>query len=185
MIYKDLEATKNNPIKNYFVNTCEKYLSFLKINMSFEQIGSMSSWKIKKLVKLKTKESAFQYLLEEKQKQSKISHVKYNELRIQEYLFEGNINTEVSRFVFKARAKCLDIKIHKPWKYKDVLCIGCGVEIETGDELISCKGYSNDKVMEPIFYDCFFNGKVSEMINLAKELKKRLKIRDKILEEMD
>ena len=104
MIYKVLEATKNNPIKNDFVNTCEKYLSFLKINMSFEQIGSMSSWKIKKLVKLKTKESAFQYLLEENQKQSKISHVKYNELRIQEYLVEGNINTEVSRFVFKARA---------------------------------------------------------------------------------
>ena len=87
-----------------FLNTFEKYLSFLKINLSFEEIGSMSSWKIMKLVKLKTKESAFKHLLEEKQKQSKISHVKCNELRIQEYLFEGNIITEVSRFVFKARS---------------------------------------------------------------------------------
>ena len=55
----------------------------------------MTYWKIKKLVKLKTKESAFKYLMEEKQTQSKISHVKYNELRVQEYLFEGNVNTEV------------------------------------------------------------------------------------------
>ena len=185
MIYKVLEATKKYPIKTDFVNNCDKYLSLLKINLSFEEIGSMSKGNIKKLVKLKTKEAAFQYLTEKKDKQSKISHVNYDELRIQEYLLEGNKNTEVSRFVFKARAKCLDIKMQKQWKYKDILCIGCGVESETGDELISCLGYSNDKVIEPMFYDWFFNGPVSEMNKLAKEMKRRLKVRDKMLEEIN
>ena len=43
--------------------------------------------------------------------------------------------------IFKARAKCLDIKIHKKWKYKDDVCIGCGKNSETEEEFLSCKGY--------------------------------------------
>ena len=169
-----------------FVLPIKSILVFiLFIQYPIEEIGSISSGNIKKLVKLKTKEAAFKFLTEEKLKQSKISHGNYDELRIQEYLLEGNKNTEVSRFVFKARAKCLDIKMQKPWKYKDILCIGCGVESETGDELISCLCYSNDKVIEPMFYDWFFNGTVSEMNKLAKEMKRRLKVRDKMLEEIN
>ena len=45
-------------------------------------------------MKQKKHEAAFKYLIEEKSKQSKILNVKYEELKIQEYLLEGNKNTE-------------------------------------------------------------------------------------------
>ena len=72
MVYKVLQATIKNPIKNDFVQTCEKYLSELNINLTFKQFGNLSKWSVRKLVKHKVTEAAFIYLQEEKNKQIKI-----------------------------------------------------------------------------------------------------------------
>ena len=46
-------------------------------------------------------------------KQTKIKQLKYGKLAYQEYLLEGNKNTELSKLIFKARGRNLDIKEHK------------------------------------------------------------------------
>jgi hypothetical protein len=43
----------------------------------------------------------------------KISNMKYDRLEMQEYLLEGNRNTKLSKLIFKARGKNLEIKSHK------------------------------------------------------------------------
>ena len=60
--------------------------------------------------------------------------------------------------------------------------MGCGINDETWDELISCRSYGEQK--EEMGYDCFFSGSVSNMYEAAKVTRKRLKRREKILEEM-
>ena len=50
MVYKVFEATCENPIKNDFVVTCEKYLKTLDIKLSFSEIAQMGNWKLKNLV---------------------------------------------------------------------------------------------------------------------------------------
>jgi hypothetical protein len=185
MIYKVFQSTRDNPVNNDFVKTCEKYLKSLNIQLTFEQLGKMSKWSFKKLVKEKTSAAAFKYLLEIKCKQSKISHLKYDDLELQEYLLDGNRNTEVAKFIFKARSMTLNIKTHKRWKYDDILCVGCGINSETGDEIISCIGLSddkNDKDIKPISYHLLFDGTASEMAEVAKVLIRRLKVREKIIE---
>ena len=184
MVYKVLESTRQNPLNNDFVKTCEKYLKQLDINLTFEQIGLLSPWSIKKLVKEKTTAAAFKYLLEIKNKQTKISHIKYDNLKMQEYLVDGNRNTEISKFIFKARSMTLNLKTQKSWKYSDSLCVGCGVNIETGDEAINCSGFADNKEenIQTKSYQLFFDGTVSEMSEVAKELIRRLKVRDKLLE---
>ena len=140
MVYRVFQATCKNPIKNYFVKTCEKYLQTLGIVLTFEEIREMSTFTFKKIVREKVKLAGFQYLMEKKNepgKQTKISHLQYKKLEIQEYLMDGNQNTEISKLIFKARGKNLDIKEHKKWKYKDNLCIGCNTRIETEEELLS------------------------------------------------
>ena len=126
MIYKVLEATQENPLKNDFVTTCERYLEHLKIDLTFEEISQMSQYNFKKLVKEKTKEAGFKYLIEEKNRQSKVCDIQYKCLEIQEYLMEENKNTEISQIIFKLRGKTLDIKTPKKWKYEDDLCLCCG-----------------------------------------------------------
>ena len=44
---------------------------------------------------------------------------------------------------------------------------------------------NNDKVMQTLYYDILFIGKTSEMAEVAKLLLKRLKVRDRKLEEPD
>ena len=75
MLYKVLKATLDNPLKNDFVQMCNKYLARLNINLSFEDIGKLSNYRLKKLVKQKTSTAAFSYLINEKNKQSKISNL--------------------------------------------------------------------------------------------------------------
>ena len=118
MIYKVFDATLNNPIKNDFVSICRKYLAELTITLSFEEIRTLSKWKFKKLVKEKIEISAFNYLMELKNrpgrdgKISKVANIKYEKLEMQQYLYE-NTNTNISKFISKARAKTLEIKTHK------------------------------------------------------------------------
>ena len=82
MISQVLKATRDNPIKNDFVKTCQKYLDYLGINLTFEQIEQMSKWKIKKLVNEKVSLAGFKYLLEKLSTQN-ISHIQYDELSLQ------------------------------------------------------------------------------------------------------
>ena len=77
MIFKVLQTTRENPVHNDFVKTCEKYLKQLNINLTFEQLGEMSTWSVKKLVKEKTSTAAFKYLLggkEEEKTDKNITH---------------------------------------------------------------------------------------------------------------
>ena len=125
MVFKVLEATSENPIKNDFVQVCQRYLKTLNIELSFNEIEKISNLRFKNLVKEKVKSAAFEYLITQQKKQTKILHIQYKSLTIQEYLLGGNKNTSVATFIFKARSQTLDIKMQKKWKYEDKLCIGC------------------------------------------------------------
>jgi hypothetical protein len=189
MVYKVFQATRENPLKNDFVQTCESYLKQLDINMTFKELGKLSTWSCKKLVKMKTSEAGFRYLINLKNKQSKISNIQHSDLIIQEYLLDGNKNNELAKVIFKARAMCLDIKTHKKWKYKDDICIGCGKKSETVEEFLSCNAYKDKNSENVVEYDWVFTGSAKEMFDLAKVVSRRLKVREnywkKLLEEKE
>ena len=87
--------------------------------------------------------------------------------------------------IFKARGKILDIKEHKKWRYKDDICEGCETKSETFEEVIFCPGLMepDEIVDEKLSYNVFLGGSVEDMERIAKILKKRLKRREKILED--
>ena len=140
MIYQVLKATIEDASKNDFVQTCKKYMSELDINISFEQIASMSKPAFKKLLKEKAKLAAFKYLMQEKSKQSKILSINYSKLEIQEYLLRGDRTVSVPKFIFKT----LDLKLQKKGKYEDLLCSGCHENEESGNEILSCKTFGEN-----------------------------------------
>ena len=45
---------------------------------------------------------------------------------------------------------CLDIKMHKKWKYKYDVCIGCGKNSETVEE---CNGYKDKNSDKEVKYE--------------------------------
>ena len=182
MMFQVLKATEENPTKNDFVLTCQKYLKNLEIPLTFDQISEMSKLSFKRLLKQKTKMAALKYLNKEKSKQSKIMDIQHSDLEMQEYLFDCDRNLKVPKLVFKARAKSLDIKVQKSWKYDDLLCSGCQVRDESGDEILFCKIFGENE--EKISYSWFYSEKAQEQVSVAKLMMTKLKTRERILEEI-
>ena len=69
----------------------------------------MSKYKFKNILKEKATTAAFKYLKNEQMKQKKILDIQYSKLQMQEYLADGDRNTDISKLIFKARGKTLDI----------------------------------------------------------------------------
>ena len=55
----------------------------------------------------------------------KIKNIFYKELKMQDYLAEGDRNSLVSKVIYKARGQVLDMKMKKKWKYDDLKCERC------------------------------------------------------------
>ena len=182
MIYQVLKATNENPVKNDFVSTCRKYLKILDIQLSFEEIANMSKYSLKKILKEKTTLAAYKYLTGQKESQKKISDIKYTKLEMQPYLADGDRNIRLTKLIFKARGRNLDIKIQKRWKYDDTLCSGCKVKEESGEEIFMCSSLGENP--ENLTYSWFYRDSVKDQISAAKMLMKKLKIREKIREEV-
>ena len=118
-MYNVLKAIKENPVKNDFVYTCEKYLKILKMNITFEELERMSKLQLRKLLYEKIRYEALEYLKTQQVKQEKIKNIVYSELKMQDYLREGDRNTAVTKVIFKARGQTMDIKMQRRWKYDD------------------------------------------------------------------
>ena len=67
---------------------------------------------------------------------------------------DGNKDIDTSKFIF--RAKTLNIKTIKSWKYEDKLCIGCNVREENGNEILTCWYLGKGSLTKPIHYDMFY-----------------------------
>ena len=181
MIYQVFKATLENPVKKDFVSTGQTYMKSLDINLSFEEIEKMSKYSFKKVLKEKTTCAAFKYLTRQKISQKKICDINYLKLEMQPYLADGDRNTKLSKLVFKARGKTLDIKLQKIWKYDDILCSGCKVNEESGEEILLCSSFGENT--ENITYSWFYKSS-DKQISAAKLLVKKLKTREKIREEV-
>ena len=181
-IYQVLKVTKENPTKNDFIQTCEKYMKKLDIDMTFEEISEISKGRFNQIVKEKMKIASLNYLNLEKTKQTKICDLIYSKLEMQKYLVDGDRNKNISNLIFKARGKSLDIKLHKKWKFDDKLCSGCSKNEESADEILTCKSFGENT--ENVRYSWFFSEQVSDQLLVAKIMAKKLKIRKQIREEI-
>ena len=130
--------------------------------------------------------AAFKYLMEQKNlpgKNTKIKNIHYNSLCIQEYLLDGNENSDIAKVIFKARGKNLEIKEHKKWKFTDNICVCCDVKLESEDELLACPGLAEGQPDKKLSFKSLFGDTTSEMFKVGLEIRKRLKYREKIPEE--
>ena len=182
MVYQVFQSTYENPVKNDFVRNCEKYLNMLDIKLSFKEIGEMSKFRFAKIVKEKIAVAAYNYLIAEKNKQTKIAHIKYSGLELQKYLMDGDANVDVSKLILKARSKTLDIKSQRKWAYEDTSCSGCKVMEETGAEILSCWYFGDDKGEKPAFYDMFYSEKASDIKMVGRRLMEKLRRRKEVID---
>ena len=152
------------------------------MNITLEQIKNMSKFQLKKILKEKIRNEAFIYLKNQQTKQEKIKNIEYKELKMQDYLADGDRKILVSKLIYKARGMNLDIKMQKRWKYEDFKCEGCQENSETGEEILKCDqlGINENQAQ----YSWFFSTSVSKQIAVGKVMLEKLKKRKRIREEV-
>ena len=116
------------------------------------------------------------YLKEQQQKQKNIRDICYEKLTMQHYFFGRSV--KVFKTIFRARGRCLNIKMQQRWKYDDVLCVGCRSKEESGEEILQCKEFG--EINSEMKYDMFFENEEKQIL-VGKEMTKRLRERKKIL----
>ena len=114
----------------------------LEIDLTNDEIESMSQWMWKRFLNNKIKVAAFENLKEENSTKEKTKDIIFNEFKMSTYLFE-NKKTSTSKIIFSVRSKTLDIKTWNPWKYTNELCVMCSKASETMDHFISCEKYDD------------------------------------------
>jgi hypothetical protein len=150
------------------------------LNFSFDEIKKNKNYTFKKLLKEKTRSGAYEYLEAQKNRQDKIKDIVYSKLEIQEYLADGERNIEISKTMFKARGKTLDVKLQQRLRYSDTLCSGCKRNEETGEEMLICDSFGENP--EKLQYRWFYSSVMSDQVSVGKVMWKKMKAKDKINE---
>ena len=100
-------------------------------------------------MKKNIKDVALLQLNKECKTKEKTKDLNYENLKPRGYL--GQLYPKQAKAIFQARCKTLDIKEHRQYRYKDMVCRLCGKEDETLSHIVNCG--SEHKVNVQIIHD--------------------------------
>ena len=142
-----------------------------------EKIKSFSKQKFMNIIKEINKQKTFQYLINKKETHSKVKELKYDELKIQDYLSPNRwiSSKDEAQFIFKLRCNQVTVKANLKWKYEDVQCRACYYENETQQHIYDCQYLKETnvetKVETKVEYEKLLNGSLAQKIEISKLLK--------------
>ena len=182
LISRFFYAQDLDPVKNDWSVTCRDDLKGLSIDFTFLDIGAMSKMQFKRIVKKAVSNQAFEFLMSEKSKLSKVQHIKYEDLKIQDYLLPYKTSTRLAKLIFQARCRMLDVKTNYKNRYVNLLCpLGCNME-DTQQHLLACEKLGDSSIVQKIpEYDELFDKDVTKIVNVASILRSKLSTRQKMM----
>ena len=110
LIKKFYQTQLANPTKEDWCLTVKSNLETLRIMKSESEIKTMSEYSFNKLVKTTIKQETLQYLIKLKNSHSKVLHIQYEELQMQEYFLPNKMPTQLAKFTFLGRARMIPVR---------------------------------------------------------------------------
>ena len=120
-------------------------LAELEINLSFEEIKSISKDAFKAIVKKNVKKVALDYLKKLQETHSKAKNLSYDELDLQMYLKSGTNKMTIKEksFSFALRSRTIDVKCNKLNGQTNVKCrLGCDQD-KSQPHLLQCSALTD------------------------------------------
>ena len=178
LIHKFLKSQSKNRTKKDWMKSIEEDMKYLEIETwNEEKIKSFSKQKFMNIIKEINKQKTFQYLINKKETHSKVKELKYDELKIQDYLSPNRwiSSKDEAQFIFKLRCNQVTVKANLKWKYEDVKCRACYYENETQQHIYDCQYLKETnvetKVETKVEYEKLLNGSIAQKIEISKLLK--------------
>ena len=187
LVRKVFEAQKDDPISGDFVELVENDKEMIGINMKENEITTMSKTKFKRLVKERISDAAFKYLIDLKQKHSKMNKISYQKFELSKYLSSPLFNTESRALLLALRTRTVSgVRGDFPGLYQDRLCpVGCGDEDKL-ENIITCSVLQSYHASDSLTYDKakfedIFLSDIKKQKEITEMYRQLLEIRNKIL----
>ena len=130
------EQMKRLPSESNWLSDVSKSAAKYGINIDEEFLCSCSKDSYKATVRKAIESFAEERLKEECSGLSKTKDLRYEGFKTQPYLL--HLYPHHANVIMKCRAKCLDIKSHRPFKFTNKICRGCFEEEETLSHILNC-----------------------------------------------
>ena len=156
------DAMKEDPIKDDWIHLVWKDISDINLNLSDDQIGSLSKSEFKKIVKSKMRSFTHAEFERVKQGHSKVKHISHkNFMKPQPYLMNAMFTNKETSLLFNLRSQSVN-------KFKGnfsiSICHFCNSHLDTQDHALSCnilRSHMDNKLISAIdtvkFSDMFGN----------------------------
>ena len=181
------EAQKHETSDGDFIQLVKKDANQIGIDLNDNEIAKAKKEDFKNLVKSKVRNAAFQYLIEMKQKHSKMRNIEYTTFEVQDYLKSPLFTSDNRSTLYALRTRTVrGIRSDFGQMYQDQSCpLGCG-DRDTLPNILTCDILKNKSQSESPatncvkFEDIFCNDvvKQKEITQLYSQL---LKVREEIL----
>ena len=134
LVRKVFNAQKSFPVKDDFIYQIECDCDDLGIEFDEKEIKNTKKETFKKMVKEKMKESSHSYLLQEKEKLSKLALLS-SHYGMKDYLTTDKLSLEEKQLLFNLRVRMIEVKCNFKSKHgEDLLCSLCQTNSEESQE---------------------------------------------------
>ena len=140
LVKRVYNAQKENPSKGDWIHIIKEDMELINLNMTENEISSLSKNEFKKHVKLCVTSASFTALKSIQEDHIKIQHIKYNDFKLQPYLTSELFTYEEASTLFNMRANTVNgFKKCFPTLYaNDIQCkLGCSNE-DSISHILTC-----------------------------------------------
>ena len=136
MLHKFFVAQWEHPVNNDWTETVKKDMEVLNIKYDLKSLKMMKKEPFKKAVKKCIQSAAFDYLMDLKERHSKMTNIQYSELKKQEYLKSSLVPSHKAKSLFKFRTRMNRVRSNFKQSYGDLSCPLCLVAEDRDDHLL-------------------------------------------------
>ena len=161
LLYKFFTLQLEMPTKGDWVSSCLNDLKELKILQTFDEIKLMSKNQFSKLLKERSRENAFKYLIDKQG--SKGSEIIYSDLSMSDYLLPTNseLTVEEKQHLFAVKTRMTNIPSNYPKPEVKYICL-CG-QSEDMQHIYICEVINEGK-QPNMKYEKIYTGNISQQI---------------------
>ena len=179
MLFKFFDIQWKYPCKNDWTLQVKTDLEDFKIEPNLSKLKKQSKNSFKRIIKIKMKDFALNYLLQLKSSHSKMDNIIYTNLELQKYLRTENIPVNEAKNVFRYRVRVANFKENYKGKYQNTGCPFCFVHLDTQAHAFQCSKMKDELQINNVEYREIFSDKLSR--NLSKILTEISKLRENLI----
>ena len=158
------------------------------MSFNIEEIRSHSKFTYNKLIKSCVEKLAFNYLINEKNKQQKCSVINYQKLSMQEYLTSPLLNTVQKKILFQMRTKTYPVYQNIKFMVEDTRCPCCLLRdisnLDTMEHQLLCDviNVNNSSIVSGnVNIDMIYSEQISKQAEITRIFEEAMRKRKKIL----